>query len=289
MNDIDSINHVGMAVRDLADASARYEAMGFMLTPFSAHSGAWKPGEKVAPLGSGNRCVMFADNYLEILADSDPAVPSPRLAGFLHHHQGAHIICFGSQQLEAVDARLRAADVKTSGVIPLQRDVDTPQGLRTAKFQRVQFAPDDSPEGYIQAARHLTPEYVYQPRYIRHPNGCRMLSNVYLVVDDVTAFAARYERYTGLAAHVDNDIAHFRFPLCGALTILQPQRALALLPGTLHPPVPGIAAVAFHCPDLAGQQKRLKGAGIHAAQAGDRLIVPAELANGIAIVFEDAT
>ena len=157
MNDIDSINHVGMVVRDLADTTTRYEAMGFMLTPFSPHSGAWKPEEKVQPLGTGNRCVMFANNYLEILANSDPAVPSTRLAAYLRHHQGAHIICFGSQKLEAVDARLRTSGVETSGVIPLQRDIDTPEGIRTAKFQRVQFAPEDSPEGYIQAAHHLTP------------------------------------------------------------------------------------------------------------------------------------
>ena len=46
MKDIDNINHVGMAVRDLAATVARYEAMGFQLTPYSEHSGAWKPGEK---------------------------------------------------------------------------------------------------------------------------------------------------------------------------------------------------------------------------------------------------
>ena len=68
MTDIDNINHVGMVVRDLKATVARFEAMGFQLTPFSAHSGAWKPGEQVQRFGSGNRCVMFANNYLEILA-----------------------------------------------------------------------------------------------------------------------------------------------------------------------------------------------------------------------------
>ena len=286
-NDIDSINHVGMAVRDLADATARYEAMGFMLTPFSPHSGAWKPGEAVKPLGSGNRCVMFANNYLEILANADPAAPSERLAGYLKHHEGAHIICFNSQALESVDQRLQAAGVKTSGVIPLQRDIDTEAGVRTARFQRVQFSPDDSPEGYIQAARHLTPEYIYQPRYIRHPNACTELSNVHVIVDDVAAYVSRYERYTGIEARIDGDIATFRFPLCGALTILTSKRALDVLPGTLRPPVPGIAAVSFRCSDLASQRRRLKEAGVHATESDGRLIVPAELANGVAVVFED--
>ena len=287
MSDIDSINHVGIVVRDLADAVARYEAMGFVLTPFSAHSGAWKPGEPVKTLGSGNRCVMFEGSYLEVLASADPAVPSPRLAGYLRHHQGAHIICFGSQQLEALDERLRASGIATSGVIPLEREVDTEDGVRTAKFQRVQFAPADSSEGYIQAARHLTPDYIYQPRYIRHPNACTALSNCYLVVDDVAAYASRYERYTGLGARVDDGVAQFCFAFGNELTLLSPRRALERLPETLHPPVPGIAAVAFRCSGLASQRKRLRDAGIYAAEAAGRLIVPAEQACGVAIVFED--
>ena len=106
--DIDSINHVGMAVRKLADTAARYEAMGFMLTPYSPHSGASRPGETVVPLNSGNRCVMFAHNYLEILASADPSQPAPKISNFLKRHQGAHVICFGSEQVESVDGRLKA-------------------------------------------------------------------------------------------------------------------------------------------------------------------------------------
>lgn len=287
MNDIDSVNHVGMVVRDLAAAVDRYQAMGFLLTPFSAHAGAWKPGEKVTPLGSGNRCVMFGSSYLEILANVDPAAPSPRLAGYLRHHQGAHIICFGSSHLESVDARVRALGVETSGVIPLQREVETVEGVRMARFQRIQFAPNHSPEGYIQAARHLTPEYLHQPRYIEHPNGCQALSDVYLVVDDVVAYTSRYELYTGLAAAAEGGIARFAFPRGGRVTIVQQRQASAILPETLYPPIPGIAAVAFHCPDLIRQRARLRAAGIHVAEAEGRLIVPAELAHGVCVVFED--
>lgn len=116
--DIDNINHVGMAVRDLRDTTSRYERLGFQLTPFSPHSGAWKPGEAVQKLNSGNRCVMFATNYLEILASEDPAAPAPRIENFLKHHQGGCIICFNSEAVQAADQRLVASGIKTSGVIP---------------------------------------------------------------------------------------------------------------------------------------------------------------------------
>jgi glyoxalase-like protein len=123
MNEIDNINHVGMAVRDMSVAVSRFEAMGFQLTPYSPHSGAWKPGEPVQSFASGNRCVMFADNYLEILASEDPIRPSPRLAGYLKRHQGAHIVCFNTEQTAALDSRLRGRGIQTSGVIPLQREI----------------------------------------------------------------------------------------------------------------------------------------------------------------------
>jgi hypothetical protein len=283
---IDSINHVGMVARDLAATVACYEAMGFMLTPYSPHSGAWKPGEPVQTFRSGNRCVMFAKNYLEILANEDPAQPSPRLAGYLKHHQGAHIICFNTEDAHAVEERLSGAGIRTSGVIPLQREIDTPDGVRTAKFERIQFAPEDSPEGYIQAARHLTPEYIYQRRYIAHPNGCSELSDTIVVTDDLEGFARKYARYLGAPAERDGPTIRFRFPLVSTLTIVSLRDAAALMPGTLYPPLPGIAAVAFHTRDLESQRRRLAGAGFTVNEVGKRLLVPAEEASGVAVIFE---
>ncbi len=285
--DIDNINHVGMAVRDLSETARRFEAMGFQLTPYSPHSAAWKPGEAVKPLNSGNRCVMFANDYLEILASEDPAQPAARITNFLKRHQGAHIICFNTEQPHAVDRRLNAAGMGTSGVIPLQREIDTPDGMQTAKFERVQFAPEHSPEGYIQAARHLTPQYIYQPRYIVHPNGCTQLSNTFVVTDALDDFATKYALYTGLTAVRQDHACHFSFALGTRLTIVDATHAPAHLPGTLFPPLPAIAGVAFRCPSLAEQRRRLTANGFAWSEAQGRLVVPAEQASGVAILFEE--
>lgn len=283
--DITNINHVGMAVRDLADTTRRYEAMGFQLTPYSPHSGAFKPGEPVKPLGSGNRCVMFAHNYLEILASENPGKPAERITSFLRHHQGAQIICFDSDDCNAVDGRLKRGGVETSGVIPLQREIDTPDGVRTAKFERVQFAPKDTPEGYIQAARHLTPQYIYQPRYIAHENGCTRLSETHLVALDMDATVARYRTYVGADPQGDGAAVRFDLPLGTRLFIVPAAEATRLLPGTLLPPLPGIAAVTFTTPDVAAQAKRLSARGFSLNEAGGRVVVPAEEACGLAVMF----
>ena len=275
-----------MAVRDLAAASRCFEAMGFMLTPYSPHSAAWKPGEAVKPQGSGNRCVMLPHNYLEILASEDAAAPAARIETFLARHQGAHIICFNSDTPELIDTRLSAAGIRTSGVIPLQREIDTPRGVRTAKFQRLQFAPDDSPEGYIQVARHMTPQYIYQPRYTAHPNGAALLSDTIVVVDDVDRFAAKYGAYLAAAPVRDGDAWRFSFALGDRLTLVHWRDSGRWLPGSLLPPLPCIAGVVFRVPDMAAQRARLQGAGFCVRAAGKRLLVPAEEACGVAVLFE---
>jgi len=270
----------------MAKTGARFEAMGFLLTPYSMHSGAWKPGDPVAKLAYGNRCVMFRNNYLEILASENVAAPSPRIAGFLGRHQGGHIICFGTEDPGALDARLRASGIQTTGVIPLQRDIDTPDGVRTAKFERVQFAPDASPEGYIQAARHLTPEYIYQPRYIAHPNQAVALSEVFLVTDDPDGFESKYATYCGRGAGRLAARRTFPFPLVSRLSIVAARDVAKVLPGSLLPPVPCVAGVAMETRDLAAVRSRLLDAGIPFSEMEGKLVVPAEEAMGIAIVFE---
>lgn len=287
MKDIDGVNHVGMAVRDLAATVAIFERMGFQLTPYSPQSGAWKPNEAVRSLGSGNRCIMFADDYLEVLASENPKEPSPRIEGFLARHQGAHIVCFNTEEPGAVDQRLRQDGIETSGVIPLQREIDTPDGARTARFERIQFAPGASPEGYIQAARHLTPEYIYQPRYIEHANGCFQLSETIVVVDDLDTYGERYARY--LATQPVRDGATLRFDLARRtrLTLVPCDAAAAILPRSLFPPLPCIAGVAFRTRALEAVRAHLTAQGFTVTETAGRLVVPAEEASGLAIVFEN--
>lgn len=287
-SDIDNINHVGMAVRGLAATAARFESLGFVLTPYSPHSAAWKPGETVQPLGSGNRCIMFNDNYLEILASENPAAPAPRIADFLKRHQGAHIICFNSEMPDLVDQRLHKAGIKTSGVIPLQRDIDTPDGVRTAKFQRVQFAPDESPEGYIQAARHLTPEYIYQPRYIAHPNGSERLRDTIVVADDVETFARKYARYLDRPPEREDGVVLFSLSKGTRLLLITSDQARTWLPGSLMPPQPAIAAVSFVMRDLNAQRERLQRLSLPFAEVAGRLVVPAEETSGLSFIFEQS-
>ncbi|MSQ67852.1 MAG: hypothetical protein EXR83_06620 [Gammaproteobacteria bacterium] len=141
-------NDVGVAVRDMAKAAPVLEGLGCDLTPPSAHTGAWKPGEPVNALGSANRGAMFASNYLEVLTHANPAQPDPRQTAFRPHHQGAHSICVGTGDTHAV-GRLAAAGIKTSGAFRCsvtatllkgraRRNSSSCNSTRRAKYRRHQ-------------------------------------------------------------------------------------------------------------------------------------------------------
>ncbi len=229
---------------------------------------------------------MFSDNYLEILASEDPGRPSPRITKFLDRHQGAHILCFNTEAPSELDARLNKIGIQTSGVIPLQRPIDAAGAMKTAKFERVQFSTDDAPEGYIQAARHLTPEYICQERYIRHPNECTALSEAIVAVDgDIDRLVSRYKKYLSLECELDEGAAQFRLPAGTVLTIVAAQRTAQLIPSSLFAPLPAIVGVVFKARNLNRIGERLAQEGFTVARAGDRLVVPAEEASGVAVMF----
>jgi methylmalonyl-CoA/ethylmalonyl-CoA epimerase len=92
------IDHIGIAVRDLASAVKEYEALGFEVERVEE-----VPTEKVRaaflPLG---------DSHLELL---EPTEPGSVIARFLEKRSGIHHICVLVDDIEAELARLKSAGV----------------------------------------------------------------------------------------------------------------------------------------------------------------------------------
>lgn len=175
-SEIRGIHHLGLAVRDHDASFATYEKLGFTLTALSIHRWANRPGDEMVLSGTGNRCaVLSGGNYLEITAEvGTPPLGvgiTPR-ARRVARYDGLHIIAFDAEDLASVEQRLRSAGFSTPGVVTLERDVDTPEGTRTVRFERV-VAESDQVEELLQVVRHLTPEYVFQkPSHPREPGPC---------------------------------------------------------------------------------------------------------------------
>jgi len=286
--DIDSVNHVGIAVRNMEDGCALYEALGFTLSPLSVHSGSKTPGAPVEPMATGNRCAIFPNNYIEVLGIVNPGALDWSWGDFINRFQGAHIICFGCKDAEVVNTRVSGNGIETSGVITLQRDIGTPEGVRTAIFDCVHFERAGTPEGLIQAARHRFPEYVHQDRYLTHRNGVISLGEVILVTEDPEAVARHYEKLTGETARKHSDRLTIDLAIVTRLVFMKPEAIAAAFPGTLFSPVPSITALGFTVKNLAQTEAVLKDGGFNATKVGEKIVVPAEEALGAVHYFYEA-
>ena len=55
----------------------------------------------------------------------------------------------------------------------------------------------DAPEGRVQLVQHLTPELLWQERFLDHPNRAVALEAAILAVETPAASAARRSRFAG--------------------------------------------------------------------------------------------
>lgn len=193
-----NIDHVAHFVPDSDAASAALEKLGFTLTPFSAQSHRLQPGGPLSSAGTGNRCVMLDDGYLEFLTPTGRTPVAAELRSAIARYVGVHLIAFGTRAAEADHARLVAEGFAPVPPVALERPISTEGGEDTARFTVVRVPPGTMPEGRIQFCQHHTPELVWQERWCDHRNGAVGLAGVLVCVDDPEETARRYGRFTGL-------------------------------------------------------------------------------------------
>lgn len=238
------LDHVGVAVPDLDTAAAEWQALGFTVQPLAPHTSGGKPtGTNVqrVPTGTGNRNIMLRQGYIELLATIDPARPSATIARFLAHHPGIHVLTLATDDEEDALARLTRANF-SAAITHSSRPADPadPHGPQ-AEFARIALT-DADPR--LQLLRHRTPDLVWQPRFLTHPNRARALREVIIAADAV--FAARLARAAGLPIHPDPAGGYaLRLPGQQTIRILLPESATRLLPGATIPSLPAILGLVI--------------------------------------------
>jgi hypothetical protein len=194
---------------------------------------------------------------------------------------------------EANLARLRAAGIDIPGVAYLERPVEA--GGPIARFARLPFP--DPPEGRVQLIRHLTPELVWQVRWMDHANKAEVLEAAILCADNPADTAARLSRLAGLPLEPD-PAGGFLLRLPGAaraagpkapaletrVRVLTPEALAIVLPGVAPPASPCMAGMVVRTADGAASARRIL-AGMPAREAPEGIMVPPEFAAGAAIIF----
>jgi len=271
-----NVDHTVFLTRRYEETWRRYEELGFTLSPPSRHFASRTDGGELVPSCTANRCAYFGGSFLELIGivDEEAGDPWHVLPILDARGDGLHGCSFGVDDSDATERRLREAGLSHSGVLQLQRDVELPEGTRTARFRSVHIRRDRTPEGILHTAEHLTPEYVHQPRYLEHPNGARALARVLLVVpdDEVAAYEDRYAVITGGEPLVD---------IAGVSDLD------AVLPGELPKEPPYFAAHGVAVADLA-HARRLIERHVPTTTHDLGFFVSAENACGAAVSFMEA-
>jgi hypothetical protein len=282
---VSGLDHIGLIAGDLAAIARSYELLGFQLTPVSQHSAPHVPGGPPKPIGSANRCAMLRQGYIELLAIIDKNLPDNQLGIFLQRYEGIHIIAFAVDDAGANVARLRNSGLTQAAISPLQRMAATPEGEKLAAFARIPLPPDEAPEGRIQLIQHLTPNVMWQPHLLDHPNRAVALVETIICVADPDESARRFARLTGAAPIRQTGGRRLEFA-SSAITLVAPADLAAILPQADTPRLPFIAGYVVTTDDgNKAASALLTRNSVMFARRGADLIVAPRAAGGATLVF----
>jgi len=281
-NGITRIDHPVIAVRDMAESGARYTRLGFTVPPRGSHV-EW---------GTGNWCIMFPDDYLELRGILDPKRFIMHLDEYLKRHgEGLMGVALGTVGAEESHRLLTANGIKAKPARPLTRNFELPGGWVQPKF-KLTFPEADEIEGLIHVVlcEHLTPELIRKPEYLRHANGATGVLSMAGAVADLARVAAKQRRLLGEAAiRTDGEGVHATLPSSQEIHLFREEALRARYGSDLparFPELPVLAVTTLAVDDLAKTAAALDAGKIaHTRTAQDRIRVPAREACGMVLEF----
>lgn len=275
---ITGIDHVIVGVHDLEAAQRQWARMGFTITPRGRHKG-W---------GTANYCIMFENDYVELLGIVDPSQNTNKLDQFLKLREGLMGLAFSAEAAEAVSAALDADSISYKGPADLSRLLELPDGDVEPAFKLVHLN-GATPGVSSFVCQHLTRDLVWRPEWVGHANGVTGIESMTVVVEDTGAIRPKWERLLGEAAVTDLGAQEFSVQ-SGAteLQFLTESAAKSALPELKkrkwRPPF--LAGMAFMVDDPDKTAVALENGGIRFYRKdSDTLAVAGSQANGVSLEF----
>ena len=276
------LDHTAFFVPAMDPAADALERCGFRLTPFTAQTN--REGGQTVPSGTGNRCAMLKNGYLELLT----ATPSPthetplsaQLKERIADHPGLHLAAFTSADAAAEHRRLAAAGFPTLPLVDMRR----PVGDDFARFTIARIAHGTMPEGRAQFLTHHTEKLVWLPDMLDHPNGAEALTALWIAADDPAEPAARYARFTGRPAIPNGPMTTIDLDR-GRIIIMTPGFLSQTYGITPAGKSPCLVAAAIRVKSLADVKKCVDAGRLDSRFAHRSLVVDLPPALGDTLVF----
>lgn len=189
---IANLDHPVIAVHDMAASRAAYERLGFTVAPRGSHL-EW---------GTGNWCIMFPSDYLELRGIIDGGKYTHHLDEFLAAHgEGLMGMAFGAVDAGESHRLLVERGLHPQPVRTLTRNFEVPGGPLQPQFSLCFLDPAETP-GLMSVVlcQHLTPELLRRSEWMQHPNGALGVRSITGVVNDLDAAAEAHAKLFGLHA-----------------------------------------------------------------------------------------
>jgi hypothetical protein len=280
---LQGIDHVVIAVRDIAPSAAGFRRLGFTLTPQGRHT-----------TGSENHCVMFERDYFELLSVPVPHPVTAYYRDFLDRGEGLAALALATDDARGFHDELVADGIAADPPVDFSRPVQLAHGTFDAAFRITQLGAEAAPAGRVFACQHFTRELVWRPEYLQHPNRVVALAGVVAVAGagQLDALAGRYAAVFGVTPQRGAiggaprlDVATGNTPL----TFTTATGVSLLLPGVEAPvrPQPGFVALYFRSSNLAAVREVLRANGVPGIALAQGIAVSPRHAHGVALVFTE--
>jgi catechol 2,3-dioxygenase-like lactoylglutathione lyase family enzyme len=186
------LDHVVIDVRDRIDEARRcFQSLGFQLTPRGHHT-----------LGSVNHLAMFATDYLELLGFAEGGAIRPEIMRF---PVGLNGLVFKTADAGLVHDQAAAAGLPVLPVQSFSRPVALDSVTQDARFRTTRLDPARVSMGRVYFCEHQTPDLVWRPEWLTHPNGAYAIARVVVATADPQRTATLFRGLFGDDALADRD------------------------------------------------------------------------------------
>ena len=277
------LDHLVVCVHDLAKAALDWQKLGFTLTPTGVH-----------PFGTSNRLAMFGDNFLELVAVTDPAAVPTAESGrfsfaahqqnFLRTAEGMSMLALHSTDSHAEAARFRAAGISAYAPFDFGRDAVLPGGGKARVEFSLAFATDVAMPGiaFFTCQQRHPPELFWKAEYQHHPNGALRVTEIVMSAPEPAQHRAFLERLTESAA----ELVSGRLTVGESgnrITVLGPAEMSRRLPGCVAGGSPRFSAARVTVADLDATGRTLKNNGVAFQTIDNALLIPPAASHGLAL------
>ncbi len=273
---IAGIDHVVVVVKDLDQAARTWARLGFTLTPRGYHT-----------MGSQNHCLMFARDYIELLAVPVAHPATRHFTDFLPAGEGLASFALATDDAQAAHDELAAAGYAPGVPIDFSRPVALPGGTRDAAFRIVHLPNEATPGSRTFLCQHFSRDVVWRDEYVHHPLGVTAIAGIAVRSAETDKTAQAYARFfasatepiaeglrvdTGSTPLALTDAARLGARLAGVKTTARAGTTLAVL--------------YLRVADRAVAADVLRKGGFRPRRLADGAwAIGADVANGVALVF----